>query len=313
MGKLAFVFPGQGSQYVGMGKEIADKFPEAANVFAEADRVLGFSLSRLCREGPEEELKKTFNTQPAILTTSIACWKVLDSHGIVPDFVAGHSLGEYSALVAAGALELSEAVGLVHFRGQAMEKAVPFGEGTMAAVLGIDQKQAIELCRLAGAYGTVEPANFNCPGQIVIAGSTPAVQKAVEIAKSLGAKRAILLSVGGPFHSSLMAPAREAMATRLKTARLSDARVPVVANVHGKSITQKDDLISALVDQVNSPVLWEESVRNLSLAGVDIFIEIGPGKVLGGLIKKTIKNAKILNVEDVSSLENSLALLKECG
>ena len=314
MSKIAFVFPGQGSQYVGMGKELAGKYREAAEAFAEADRVLGFPLTELCWQGPEEELKITYNTQPALLTASVACLRVLSAHGVTADYVAGHSLGEYSALVAAGALDFPEALRLVRFRGEAMTKAVPAGEGTMAAVLGMTPEQIRELCAQAGAQGLgqVEPANFNCPGQVVIAGHTPAVEKAVEMAKGLGAKRAMLLQVSGPFHSSLLAPAKEAMAERLKNAEVKDARIPVVANVSAKIINSREEIVAALTDQVNSPVLWEDSVKTLIGAGVDTFVEVGPGRVLSGLIKKIAKEAKILNVEDLASLENSLALLKEC-
>ncbi|MGI6066194.1 MAG: ACP S-malonyltransferase [Bacillota bacterium] len=313
MGKLAFVFPGQGSQYVGMGKELAEAFPEAKAAFEEADRILGFSLTGLCWEGPEEDLKKTYNTQPAILTTSIACWRVLDKLGVVPDFVAGHSLGEYSALVAAGAMELKEAIRLVRFRGESMEQAVPFGEGTMAAVLGMSEEQIKELCTRAQEVGIVEPANFNCPGQVVIAGTTPAIKKAIELAKEMGAKRSIMLPVGGPFHSSLMEPARRAMAERLASANIVDGRIPVVANVNGRTVQGQSEIIDALVNQVTSPVLWEQSIRNLALAGVDTFIEVGPGKVLSGLIKKTVKDVKIINIEDPVSAEKAIAQLKECS
>jgi len=313
MNKIAFVFPGQGSQYVGMGKELADKFSSAAAAFSEADQVLGFPLTDLCWQGPEEELKITYNTQPALLTTSIACLRVLEEHGVKADFVAGHSLGEYSALVAAGALDYNEALRLVRFRGEAMTKAVPAGEGTMAAVLGMSSEQVRELCNKAGEYGVVEPANFNCPGQVVIAGTTTAVEKAVEMAKGMGAKRAVLLSVSGPFHSSLLAPAREAMRERLEKAEVKNALVPVAANFNAQLINEKEEIVRALTNQVNSPVLWEDSIRTLEGAGVNIFVEVGPGRVLGGLIKKITKNARIINVEDLSSLENSLALLEECG
>lgn len=313
MNRIAFVFPGQGSQYVGMGKELADNFPQAAAAFAEADQVLGFPLTELCWQGPEDDLKITYNTQPALLSTSVACLRVLEEHGIKADFVAGHSLGEYSALVAAGALGYHEALRLVRFRGEAMTKAVPAGEGTMAAVLGMSTEQIRALCDKTGKYGVVEPANFNCPGQIVIAGATPAVEKAVEMAKGMGAKRAMMLSVSGPFHSSLMAPAREAMGERLKKAEVEDALIPIVANFNAQLISNKEDIVRALTDQVNSPVLWEDSIRTLAEAGVNIFVEVGPGRVLGGLIKKITKDIRILNVEDLSSLENSLALLKECG
>jgi [acyl-carrier-protein] S-malonyltransferase len=315
MTKIAFVFPGQGSQYVGMGKELAEKYPQAAAAFSEADQVLNIPLTELCWQGPEDELKITYNTQPALLTTSIACLRVLREHGIKADYVAGHSLGEYSALVAAGSLDYHEALRLVRFRGEAMTQAVPAGEGTMAAVLGMSTEQIRELCAKASALGlgVVEPANFNCPGQVVIAGNTPAVEKAVDMAKEMGAKRAVMLSVSGPFHSSLLAPAREAMGKLLKTIEVKDAEIPVVSNVNAQIIKDKDKIIDALTNQVNSPVLWEDSVCALIEAGVKIFVEVGPGKVLSGLIKKISKEVRILNVEDLASLENSLALLKECG
>ncbi|MGI6712574.1 MAG: ACP S-malonyltransferase [Bacillota bacterium] len=313
MGKLAFVFPGQGSQFVGMGKEISEVYPQAAATYKEADKILGYSISELCWQGPEEELKKTFNTQPAILTTSIACWRIINDNGIVPDFVAGHSLGEYSALVAAGVMDFTDAVSLVRFRGQSMEQAVPSGMGTMAAILGLSSEKVLELCNQVQKFGIVEPANFNCPGQIVIAGHTPAVEKTVEMAKKMGAKRAVMLSVSGPFHSSLLASAKEAIADRLGSIRIKDGMVPLVANVNAQIIQEKNDIIKALVEQVTSPVLWENSVRTLAAAGVDTFVEIGPGKVLGGLIKKTIKDVRILNIQDPNTMENALALLKECG
>lgn len=313
MGKLAFVFPGQGSQFVGMGKEISEVYPQAAATYKEADKILGYSISELCWQGPEEELKKTFNTQPAILTTSIACWRIINDNGIVPDFVAGHSLGEYSALVAAGVMDFTDAVSLVRFRGQSMEQAIPSGMGTMAAILGMSSEKVLELCNQVQKFGIVEPANFNCPGQIVIAGHTPAVEKTVEMAKKMGAKRAVMLSVSGPFHSSLLASAKEAIADRLGSIRIKDGMVPLVANVNAQIIQEKNDIIKALVEQVTSPVLWENSVRTLAAAGVDTFVEIGPGKVLGGLIKKTIKDVRILNIQDPNTMENALALLKECG
>ncbi|MCR6544195.1 ACP S-malonyltransferase [Dehalobacterium formicoaceticum] len=312
MNKIAFVFPGQGSQYVGMGKEFADHFPEAGAAFAEADQVLGFPLTKICWQGPEEELKITYNTQPALLATSIACLRILEGHGIKADFTAGHSLGEYSALVAAGALDYLEALKLVRFRGEAMTQAVPAGEGTMAAVLGMSKEQIQELCAKAGAYGVVEPANFNCPGQIVIAGETPAVEKAVAMAKEMGAKRALLLAVSGPFHSSLLVTAAKAMEARLQESNIKDALLPVAANVNGRLIQTREDIREALTEQVDHPVLWEDCIAALMEAGANIFVEVGPGRVLGGLIKKISKDVQICNVEDLASLENTLALLKEC-
>ncbi|MGI6678489.1 MAG: ACP S-malonyltransferase [Dehalobacterium sp.] len=312
MNKIAFVFPGQGSQYVGMGKELAEHFTEAKAAFTEADQVLGFPLTELCWQGPEEDLKITYNTQPALLATSIACLRVLEGRGIIADFTAGHSLGEYAALVAAGALDYQEALSLVRFRGEVMTQAVPAGAGTMAAVLGMSKEQIQELCAKAGAYGVVEPANFNCPGQIVIAGETTAVEKAVDMAKEMGAKRALLLAVSGPFHSSLLASAGKAMEEHLKKADIKDAMIPVAANVHGRLIQAHEDIREALTQQVDHPVLWEDCVNTLVEAGVNVFVEVGAGRVLSGLIKKITKEAKIFNVEDVASLDNTLALLKEC-
>lgn len=312
MTKTAFVFPGQGSQAVGMGKELFDLYPAAKAVFEEADSALGFSITDLCFGGPEEELRKTFNTQPAILTVSIACQRVLAENGVVPAIVAGHSLGEYSALVAAGALAFADAVRLVRKRGQFMQEAVPLGQGSMAAILGLERDQIIAVCREVEAKaGPVQAVNFNCPGQVVIAGATAAVDAAVEALKAAGAKRAIPLPVSAPFHSTLMKPAAEKLAGELAKITVADAKIPVVANVNGQIVTKGDAIKESLVKQAASPVLWEDCVAAMTAVGAVNFVEVGPGKVLTGFTKKIAKDANTLNVEDDGSLQKTLDYFKE--
>lgn len=310
MGKIAFIFPGQGSQYPGMGKEIAEAFPQSMEVFKEADRRLGYPLSTLCFEGPEEQLKITYHTQPALLTTSIAMLEAFKDNGITPDFVAGHSLGEYSALVAAEAISFSDAVWLVEKRGRYMADAVPPGEGTMAAVLGLPEENIDALCQEASQVGLVEPANYNCPGQLVVAGKTAGIKKVVEIAKNFGAKRAMELAVSGPFHSSLLEPASHRLREAMKEVTFQDPKVKVVANVSAREVTTAQEVQDALFTQVNNSVKWEQSVRYMLEQGVDTFVELGSGKVLSGLVKKIDSNVKILNIEDLASLEKTIAELK---
>jgi len=312
MSKTAFVFPGQGSQTVGMGKDLYDQYVVAQAVFKEADTALGFSITDLCFNGPEEDLRKTFNTQPAILTVSIACLKVLQQSGYTPAIVAGHSLGEYSALVAAGALSFSDAVRLVRKRGQFMQEAVPLGEGGMAAILGLDRDKIVSICNeIQAKFGAVQAVNFNCPGQVVIAGSTKAVEQAVEALKAAGAKRAIPLPVSAPFHSSLLKPAAEKLAAELEKTTVADAQIPVVANVSGKIVTKGSDIKASLVAQAASPVLWEDCVAQILSYGATTFVEVGPGKVLSGFTKKIAKDIETLNVEDSTSLQKTLDYFKE--
>ena len=303
MTKTAFVFPGQGSQYPGMGKALADNFEAARRIFQEADDSLGFKLSTLCFEGPESDLKLTANTQPAILTTSIAAHRVIETEtGLNADYLAGHSLGEFSALVASGVLNFTDAVRTVRARGTFMQEAVPFGVGAMAAILGVEPAVLSEICTEAAQGEIVSPANYNSPGQIVIAGHAGAVGRAIEIAKSRGYRKAMLLPVSAPFHCSLMMPAAERLAAVLAAIPLQTIKYPVVTNVEAEPNSNPDRVTELLVKQVCAPVLWDGSVQKMIDLGVSRFIEVGPGKVLSGLIKRISRDVETRNVEDPASL-----------
>lgn len=310
--KIAFLFPGQGSQAVGMGRELAERFPIAASTFAEADEACAFALSKLCFEGPEDDLKLTENTQPALLTVSVAAHRVLAERGIEPALAAGHSLGEWSAHVASGTLQFADAVRAVKARGRAMQQAVPAGQGAMAAILSLDAGAVAEACAEAAQETglTVAAANLNSPGQTVISGAVAAVERASAIAKSKGARRAVMLPVSAPFHCALMQPAQEEVARVLGALTLAEPRMPVAANVTGGLVTTAEAARDALIRQVTGAVRWVECVQALIAAGATTFIEVGPSKVLGGLLRQIDPAQKALNVEDGASLDKTLTELQ---
>ncbi len=310
MKKTAFIFPGQGSQSIGMGKEFFENFPVARQVFEEADDSLHFSISSVCFQGPEKALRLTENTQPAILTTSIAALRVLESeNGVTPALTAGHSLGEYSALVASGAFDFADAVQIVRLRGKFMQEAVPVGEGAMAAVLGMEREDIEALCGEVSQGEVLSPANFNCPGQIVIAGHSQAVQRAVDLVNERG-KRAVLLPVSAPFHSPLMEPAGNRLKKELEKVPVSPLRVPVVTNVEAEVNTSKERVEELLIKQVYHPVRWEESMRRMVHEGIERVIEIGPGKVLTGLMRRIDDGVEAVNLTDIQSLKKLQSLTK---
>jgi len=305
---IAFVFPGQGAQYVGMGQSIAARYPAAADLFARAGAVLGFDLLALCAAGPEERLRATENTQPAVLVTGLACAAALAAHGVRPDAVAGLSLGEYAALVSAGVMGFEDAVQLVRQRGLFMQEATAGREVAMAAVIGLEAEKVERLCAEQRHLGVVEPANYNGAGQIVVGGDAAAVRGAVAAAKTAGARRAVLLAVSAPFHTSLMVPAAERLAAVLERVALADAALPVISNVTAEPVRPAEEIRRLLVRQVAAPVRWEESVRHMTAMGVSVFIEVGPGTSLSGLIKKIVP-ATGLHVEDVPTLGQTLRSL----
>ncbi len=307
--KIAFIFPGQGSQYAGMAKEFIENFAESREVFDAASSVLGFDCAELCMNGPVEKLNLTENTQPAILAASIAILRPLERRGLSAGAAAGHSLGEYTAITAAGGFDFRDAVALVRKRGRYMQEAVPAGAGLMAAVLGMDREAVEKTCLEAAKNGIVGPANYNSPGQIVIAGEKKAVEKAMELAKAGGAKKVVPLSVSVPSHCRMMKQAGERLARELEQVKINDLRIPIVNNADAKFLQSASELLPSLVRQISSPLYWEDSIQLMATEGYDTFIEIGPGKVLSGLVKRIAKDAKILNVEDQKSMGETLSVL----
>ncbi|KWT76836.1 ACP S-malonyltransferase [Candidatus Magnetominusculus xianensis] len=302
MKRAAFVFPGQGSQSVGMGLDFYEKFDEVRAVYKDASDALGYDISELCFNGPKDELNKTFRTQPCILTTSIAAFTVLKLKGFKPDVVAGHSLGEYSALVAAGVLQLKDAVVLTEKRGHFMQNAVAEGQGLMAAIIGLGRETVDRIC-MNSTSGYVSPANYNCPEQIVIAGEKPAVEEAIRLAKQEGAKRAVALAVSVPSHCTLMMSASERLGEYMETIPFNKPDIPIVNNADAIVLGTVDKIKSSLVRQLNSPLLWEDSIRTIASMDVEVFVELGPGTVLSGLIKRIVSNVAIYTVNDSTTLE----------
>jgi [acyl-carrier-protein] S-malonyltransferase len=307
--KIAFIFPGQGSQYVGMAKEFVENFAESKEVFDIAESALGYNLYELCASGPVERLNLTENTQPAILSASIAVLRPLERRGLTAFAAAGHSLGEYTAITAAGGFAVKDAVALVKKRGKYMQEAVPAGVGLMAAILGMDREAVEKTCLEAANNGIVAPANYNSPGQIVIAGERRAVEKAMELAKAAGAKKVIPLTVSVPSHCAMMKQAGDLLARELDSIQINDLAIPIVNNADAKLMRSATELRPSLIRQISSPLYWEDSIKTLTEQGVDTFVEIGPGKVLSGLVKRIAKDAKVLNVEDMKSMGETLTAL----
>ncbi|MHC1720111.1 MAG: ACP S-malonyltransferase [Clostridiaceae bacterium] len=311
MGKIAFIFSGQGAQYVGMGKELYENIPVCRDIYDKADEALGFRISRMCFEGPEEDLNRTENTQPAILTMSIAAMKALEEKGIFPDVTAGLSLGEYSALVCSGVFDFVDAVKLIKKRGRFMQEAVPAGIGAMAAIIGMQEEALRDVLEESSFAGIVEAANLNCPGQIVIAGEVKAVQTAVEKAKEAGALKAVMLNVSGPFHTSMMEPAALNLEKELVSVPVNNIKIPVITNVTGDFVVNASEIRGILKKQVMSPVHWETTINTMIDFGVDTFVEIGPGKILSGFVKKVNRKLTTLNVEDIESLNKVVLKIKD--
>jgi len=311
--KVAWIFPGQGSQIVGMGKELAEEYPEARAVFEEADDALETSLSKLCWDGPEDELKKTFNTQPAILTCSVACLRALRTKGIEASFAAGHSIGEYAALVAAGVMSFRDAVQVTRLRGKLMEASCPQGTGGMAAIMGIEPERVLELCREVSESGVADPAAFNCPGQVVVAGHIRALTEVIARTKAEGAKSATLLTVSGPFHSSLMKDAQDGLRDKLGRVEMTAATYPVVTNVDARPQTDPDVIRKNLILQLTKPVMWQASIEAMRSSGAKVFVELGAGRVLAGLLRRIDRHLDTVGVRDVESLDKTLDFFKAEG
>lgn len=310
MSKIAFIFPGQGAQHVGMGKEFYDKYETVRELFKSGSEAIEIDMVDMCFNGPEEELKKTENTQPALLLASMAACQALRENGIEAEYTAGLSLGEYSALVAAGVLDFQDAMRMVKARGKYMQEEVPLGVGTMAAFIGLSRDKVVEACEKASEFGVVEPANYNSPVQIVISGEVKAVEKAVEFGKELGAKKAAILNVSAPFHSSMLKGAGEKLNIEIDKAKFMELSLPVISNVNAKEYKSVEEVKENLVKQVSSPVLWEDSIREMIDLGVDTFIEVGPGKALSAFNKRISKEIKILNVCDIASLEKTISAIR---
>lgn len=306
MGKLAFIFAGQGAQTVGMGKELAENFPVADAVFEEASEALGFDVKEMIFNGDTETLMITENTQPTVVTMSVAALRVLQEKGIHPDVVAGLSLGEYTAHIASGSLAFKDAVKLVKKRGKYMQEEVPVGKGAMAAILALSPEDVLACCEEAEAVGVCSPANFNCPGQIVVSGEVNAVEKCCELAKEKGAKRAMKLPVSAPFHCSMLIGAGEKLGKELENVQVSEMQIPVITNVTADYVASKEEIKPLLIRQVSSSVKWEDSIRRMIADGVDTFVEVGPGKALSGFLKKIDKEVRVFNVEDMASLNKTL-------